>query len=74
MEYKIIGEPMPVVECQLGTGEAMKTEAGSMTWMSPNTKMATNTGGGGLGKIILQTMTLAGFAGALRPFVEKGNN
>ena len=51
MEYKIIGEPMPVVECQLSAGEAMKTEAGSMTWMSPNMKMATNTGGGGLGKL-----------------------
>ncbi len=51
MEYTIIGEPMPVVECRLNAGEAMKTEAGSMTWMSPNMKMETNTGGGGLGKM-----------------------
>jgi uncharacterized protein (TIGR00266 family) len=52
MEYKIIGEPMPVVECNLRAGEAMKTEAGSMVWMSPNMRMATNTGGGGLGKLL----------------------
>lgn len=51
MQYQIIGEPMPVVECHLAPGEAMKTEAGSMTWMSPNMHMATNTGGGGLGKM-----------------------
>lgn len=50
MEYRIIGEPMPVVECTLSAGEAMKTEAGSMTWMSPNMKMSTNAGGG-LGKM-----------------------
>lgn len=51
MEYTIIGEPMPVVECRLNPGEAMKTEAGSMTWMSPNMKMSTNAGGG-LGKML----------------------
>ena len=43
---------MPVVECQLAAGEAMKTEKGSMVWMSPNMKMETNTGGGGLGKML----------------------
>ena len=52
MEYQIIGEPMPVVECKLNAGEAMKTEAGSMVWMSPNMKMATNTGGKGLGRML----------------------
>lgn len=51
MEYQIIGEPMPVVECRLHAGEAMKTEVGSMTWMSPNMKMSTNAGGG-LGKML----------------------
>jgi len=40
---------MPVVQCELNTGEAMKTERGSMLWMSPNMKMDTNAGGG-LGK------------------------
>jgi len=48
MEYKIIGEPLPVVECQLAAGESMLTEKGSMCWMSPNMKM--ETGAGGIGK------------------------
>jgi len=46
MQYQIIGEPMPVVQCQLQAGEAMKTEKGSMVWMSPNMQMQTNAGGG----------------------------
>ena len=50
MQYKIIGEPMPVVECTLDAGESMVTERGSMTWMTPNMQMTTN-GGGGLGKM-----------------------
>ncbi|MDR0880373.1 MAG: TIGR00266 family protein [Clostridioides sp.] len=50
MEYKILGEPMPVVECYLSAGESMKTEKGSMVWMSPNMDMETNTGGG-IGKM-----------------------
>lgn len=45
MEYRIIGEPMPVVECQLAQGESMMTERGSMCWMSPNLHMETGTGG-----------------------------
>lgn len=48
MDYKIIGEPMPVVTCELEPGEAMITEKGSMVWMSPNMEMQTNAGG--LGK------------------------
>ena len=39
---------MPVVVCQLDSGEAMITERGSMVWMTPNMKM--ETGAGGLGK------------------------
>jgi uncharacterized protein (TIGR00266 family) len=50
MQYQIIGEPMPVVECQLQAGEAMKTESGSMVWMTPNMHMQTNAGS--LGKAI----------------------
>ncbi len=45
MEYKVIGEPMPVVQCELKAGESMKTEKGSMVWMTPNMKMETNAGG-----------------------------
>lgn len=50
MDYKIIGEPMPVVTCNLQAGESMITERGSMVWMTPNMKMETKAGG--LGKAI----------------------
>lgn len=48
MRYDILGEPMPVVQCELDAGESMITERGSMVWMSPNMEMSTNAGG--LGK------------------------
>ena len=51
MEYKIIGEPLPVVVCDLNAGEAMLSERGSMCWMTPNMKMET-TSSGGVGKAI----------------------
>ncbi|NCB63961.1 MAG: TIGR00266 family protein [Clostridia bacterium] len=46
MKYEIIGEPMPVVVCNLDANEAMSTERGSMVWMTPNMNMQTNAGGG----------------------------
>lgn len=46
MQYQILGEPMPVVQCELQVGESLKTEKGSMVWMSPNMQMQTNAGGG----------------------------
>ena len=49
MQYQIAGEPLPVVTCQLATGETMITERGSMSWMTPNMRMETTTNGG-LGK------------------------
>lgn len=49
MQYEIKGGTFPVVECQLGNGEKMITEKGSMVWMSPNIDMKTQ--GGGLGKM-----------------------
>ena len=51
MRYSIEGTPLPVVICQLENGESMITERGSMSWMSPNMKMET-TSGGGLGKML----------------------
>ena len=33
MKYEIIGEPMPVVVCDLEANEAMITERGSMVWI-----------------------------------------
>ena len=47
MKYQIVGEPMPVVICDLEDGEAMITEKGSMSWMSPNMEMRTSAGGFG---------------------------
>lgn len=51
MEYKIEGQPLPVVVCQLNAGESMITERGSMSWMSPNMKMET-TSNGGIGRAL----------------------
>ena len=48
MQYKIQGEPMPVVICELAPGESIISEAGAMSWMSPNMQM--ETVGGGVGK------------------------
>ncbi|HBB61778.1 MAG TPA: TIGR00266 family protein, partial [Lachnospiraceae bacterium] len=46
MRYEIKGGNLPVVECYLQAGEAMMTESGSMSWMTPNMKMETTSGGG----------------------------
>lgn len=50
MQYKIVGEPLSAVICDLAAGEGMLTERGSMAWMSPNMKMET-TSSGGIGKM-----------------------
>lgn len=49
MNYSIEGEPMPVVICNLESGETMITEKGAMSWMTPNMQM--ETVGGGVGKM-----------------------
>ena len=50
MKYTIMGEPLPVVICDVEAGETLITEGGAMSWMSPNMKMETSSGGG-LGKM-----------------------
>lgn len=45
-KYEILGGNLPVVVCELAAGESMITESGSMSWMSPNMKMETISGGG----------------------------
>ncbi|EOQ35550.1 TIGR00266 family protein [Butyricicoccus pullicaecorum] len=45
-KYEILGGNLPVVVCELSAGESMITESGSMSWMSPNMRMETTTGGG----------------------------
>lgn len=46
INYKIEGGSLPVVICYPEAGQTLCTERGSMSWMSPNMEMKTNTGGG----------------------------
>lgn len=50
MRYTIEGGQLPVLNIELEVGETLITEAGGMSWMSPNMKM--DTKGGGLGKVL----------------------
>ena len=50
MDYQIVGEPLPVLICDLKAGETIITEGGAMSWMTDNMVMET-TSGGGVGKI-----------------------
>ena len=51
MRYDIQGGNLPVVLCEVEAGETLITERGSMSWMSPNMRMET-TSGGGFGKAL----------------------
>ncbi len=46
VKYEIEGGSLPVVICYPEAGQSLCTEKGAMSWMSPNMKMETNTGGG----------------------------
>lgn len=46
LKYEIEGGSLPVVICYPEANQTICTERGSMSWMSPNMKMDTNTGGG----------------------------
>lgn len=46
LKYEIKGGDLPVVICYLEEGQTLCTESGSMSWMSPNMIMETNSGGG----------------------------
>ena len=50
MRYEVKGGNLPVVVCELGANETVVSEAGAMSWMSPNMKMETSAGG--IGKAI----------------------
>ncbi len=45
MRYEIKGEPLPVALVYLEGGESIMCQKGAMSWMTPNMKMATGTGG-----------------------------
>lgn len=55
MNYELKGGAFPVVVCHLKDGEQMRTEKGSMVWMSPNMKMETS--GGGMGKMFSKALS-----------------
>ena len=55
MRYEIKGGDLPVVVCQLETGEQMQCEAGSMSWMDDGIEMQTQ--GGGIGKMFGRMFT-----------------
>ncbi len=46
LRYEIEGGSLPVVICYPEAGQTLCTERGSMSWMSPNMQMDTNSGGG----------------------------
>ncbi|MCR5207742.1 MAG: TIGR00266 family protein [Eubacterium sp.] len=56
MDYQIQGGNFPVLICTLNDGEAMISEGGGMSWMSPNMEMKTSSNGG-LGKMLGRMMT-----------------
>lgn len=51
MKYRIIGDNLPAVICDVEAGETLITESGAMAWMTPNMKMET-TSNGGFGKAL----------------------
>ncbi len=74
MQHEIKGGAFPVVIMALQPGESVVTEAGGMSWMSPNMRMDTNMKGGlmgGLGRafsgdsVFLNTYTAEGGAGMI---------
>lgn len=46
IKYEIEGGHLPVVICYPEAGKTLMTQSGAMSWMSPNMRMDTNTGGG----------------------------
>ena len=46
IKYDIEGGNLPVLICYPEAGQTLCSENGAMSWMSPNMKMDTNTGGG----------------------------
>ena len=46
MDYRILGETLPVVEVRLNAGEAMYTQSGGMAWMSEGLTLDSNIKGG----------------------------
>lgn len=71
VKYEIEGENLPVVICHLDPDQTLCTESGAMSWMSPNIKMETNTGGG-LKKVFGRM--LSGESIFMNEFTAQGGN
>ena len=65
MDYKIIGQTVPVVEMRLRRGETVYTQSGGMAYQSEGIAMNTNTRGGimkGLGRMFAgESMFMANY-------------
>ena len=65
MDYKIIGQTVPVVEVTMNAGESMYTQSGGMAYQTEGIEMKTNTRGGimkGIGRVFAgESMFLANY-------------
>ena len=65
MEYRIVGQTVPVVEMKLNQGETVYTQSGGMAYQSEGIKMNTNTRGGimkGIGRMFAgESMFMANY-------------
>lgn len=65
MEYKILGQTVPVVEMKLNKGETVYTQSGGMAYQSDGIEMKTNTRGGimkGIGRMFAgESMFMANY-------------
>lgn len=70
MDYRILGETLPVVEIRLKTGEAMYTQSGGMAWMSEGLTLDSNIKGGlmkGIGRMFTGESLFMATYTAVRP-------
>lgn len=70
MDYRILGETLPVVEVRLNAGEAMYTQSGGMAWMSEGLTLDSNIKGGlmkGIGRMFSGESLFMATYTAVRP-------
>ena len=70
MDYRILGETLPVVEIRLMTGEDMYTQSGGMAWMSEGLTLDSNIKGGlmkGIGRMFTGESLFMATYTAVRP-------
>ena len=59
MEYKIVGQTVPVVEMKLNAGETVYTQSGGMAYQNDGIEMSTNARGGimkGIGRMLMEKL------------------